>query len=473
MKKKLFLMTCMFSLLISVVSCSDDENESNNNIPRQPQSNEIKVIFNVSSDNSEALFYISGNYTIDWGDGRKSSTGDEDDNYAIKHQYGKNKEYIITIITNGNLDFFKNFAANGLSDFAEDRIPMYDEIIIGSDIRIENLYMQTSGIKKFSAENGQSIEQANLLLGATNWDLSMVDAKSLSVYIPYNHDLDIKNLTTKHLSIIVKNEINNLSVTACDNLETLAISTKVFTKATINNLSIIGLPNLNDLRLYYLTGKDAKLTDLPKLELTLLNAVYYETIDMANTVKSSIEMSLKAYGISVLKSLKLSNQLSTLEIDNREFELATDIGTIDFSVCPQLAHIDINNLKNLYNIKFGSDNLKLDKVILKNVSSLNSLDFSPCKNIKHIEIAYATSLSNVKFSITNQILSDAKFQNTNFTEASCINMINTLPNFPIPNIPAVNRRRLSIRNNTPNLKDNEQITEAVKSLRPNWVSFVE
>lgn len=466
----------LLAVLLFTVATACDSNDENENIdiPRQPQRDEIKMIFNATSENSEAFFYfVSDNGTIDWGDGHKSTARDVDSNKRLHHLYEKNREYVITITVNGDINTFRNFSGNSLSDFKEENICLYEEIKIGSAIRIQELYLQTSGVKKFSTEDRQSIDRANVLLGNEKWNFSTIDAKSLSIYTAYNNDLDIKELIAEHLSIIVKDKINNVSVTSCDNLETLSLSTKYFTKATINNLLVDGLPKLNDLRLYALTGKDAKLTNLPQLRFVILNAIYYKTIDMTNGQQSSVEMSLKAEGISVLKSLKLSKQLATLYIDNRRLGLEEDIPQIDLSICPELKQVDIYNLNSLNNLKFSSNNMRLERLILKYVTSLNSLDLSECKNIQHLETEYARVLSNVKFSANNQLLRDAIFRYTNFTETSCIDMINTLPNFPIPNIPTVNRRRLSIRYNTPSLKDNQEIIEAIKGLRPNWVSFVE
>ncbi len=462
-------------LLFTITTACDSNNENEYiDIPRQPQHDEIKMIFNATSENPEAFFYfVSDNGIIDWGDGHKSTARDVDSNKRLHHQYEKNREYVITITVNEDIITFRNFSGGGLSDFKEESICLYEEIKIGSAVKIQELYLQSSGVKKISTEGRQSIDRVNLLLGDEQWNFSMIDAKSLSIYAIYNNDLDIKELTAGHLSIIVKDKINYVSVTSCDNLETLSLSTKVFSKATINNLLVNRLPKLNDLRLYALAGRDAKFTDLPQLELVILNAVDYETIDMTNSQQSSVEMSLKAEGISVSKSLKLSKQLATLYIDNRKFDLKDDIQKIDLSICTELKQVDIYNLNSLHNLNFSRNNKRLESLILKYVSSLNSLDFGECKNIEYVEVEYADILSNVKFSVNNELLRDAKFQYANFTEASCIDMINTLPNFPIPNIPTVNRRRLSIRNNTPSLKDNQEVMEAIKGVHPNWVSFVE
>ena len=101
------------------------------------------------------------------------------------------------------------------------------------------------------------------------------------------------------------------------------------------------------------------------------------------------------------------------------------------------------------------------------------MDLSDCENIRYVEVNYATSLSNVKFSSRNQYLADVKCRNTNFTELNCIDMVNTLPKSYIPNIPTVNRRRLSIRDNNPSLKDNSAVLSAVEDLSPYWVKFIE
>lgn len=476
MQKTLYY-SLLVVLLFTITTACDSNNENENEyiyIPRQPQHDEIKMIFNATSENPEAFFYfVSDNGIIDWGDGHKSTARDVDSNKRIHHIYEKNREYVITITVNEDIIMFRNFSGDGLSDFKEEDTCLYEEIKIGSAVKIQELYLQSSGVKKISTEGSQSIDRANLLLGNEQWNFSMIDANNLSIYTVYNNDLDIKGLTIEHLSIIVKDKINNVSVTSCDNLETLSLSTKVFSKAIINNLLVNGLPKLNDLRLYTLAGRDAIFTDLPQLELVILNAVDYETIDMTNSQQSTVKMSLKAENTSVSKSLKLSKQLTSLYIDNRKSNLEDDIQKIDLSICPELKQVDIYNLNSLHNLKFSRNNQRLERVILKYVSSLNSLDFGECKNIEYVEIGYANVLSNVKFSANNELLRDAKFQYANFTEASCIDMINTLPNFPIPNIPTVNRRRLSIRNNTPSLKDNQEIMEAIEEVRPNWVSFIE
>ena len=469
MKKIVFLTSVLFFLLIGVVSCSSDENENEIEIPLQPQSNEIKVKLNQISSNSEALFYIKGSYTIDWGDGQQSTNKDADEqNLSIKHQYKKNKEYIITITVKEELDFFKNFSALRLSDFEEEEIPFYEEIIIGSNVNINYLYLQTSGVKKIRQKNPTSVKSAVILGGDIKWNLSMVDTKYLTLYIPNNDNINLENLPYQHLSIHVDNKISSLSVSTCENLESLDISANFNKIATINNLSIKDLPKVNDLRLHYLKGKDVILTNMPKLEYTNLGALYYETLDMTNTTNSLVDMKLKMQATTISNSLKMSKQLTEVEIDNTMIETLPDIKEIDFSVCPQLKSVDIKGLGSLYSLKFGSANVNLDKVDLKIIPAMNSLDFSECENLTHVWISYAQSLSNVKFSDKNKVLRNVRFQYVHFTEASIIEMIQTLPNFPIPNIPTVNRRLLSVRYNDPSLKDNAEVIATMKTVSPSW-----
>lgn len=473
MKTILQITALIFLLFLGVTSCSDDESEKID-IPREPQRDEMKVIFNTTLKDSEALFYISGNCLIDWGDGKKSTIRDDNNIQEIRHHYdGRGKEYIITIKTSEALESFRNFSVDSFLDLKEDETPLYECITIGSAVEIKNLYLQTSGVKKINIENKLSIGDANLLLGAVKWDLSMINSKYLSIYVANKRDLDIENLVTQHLSITIKDDVNNLSITSCENLETVAISAKYPTKPTINNLSITSLPLLNDLRLYSLTGKDAILTDLSRLELTLLNRIDYETIDFTNNIKSTTKMSLEAEGLNASKSFKLSKQLVAIDINNRQLDVSEGAITIDFSICPELESININSMQSLNSLKFGIDNHILDKVTLQNVTNLKSMDLSDCENIRYVEVNYATSLSNVKFSSRNQYLADVKCRNTNFTELNCIDMVNTLPKSYIPNIPTVNRRRLSIRDNNPSLKDNSAVLSAVEDLNPYWVKFID
>jgi len=305
------------------------------------------------------------------------------------------------------------------------------------------------------------------------WDFSMINSKSLSIYMAKKRELEIKDLKVQHLSITIKEDVDNLSITSCEDLETVSISAKYPAEPIINNLSVTSLPALNDLRLNSLTGKNAVLTNLYKLELALLYKIDYESIDFTNNINSTTKKSLKAKGLNVSKSFKLSKQLAIIEINNRESDPSKGIIEIDFSICPELESIDINSMKSLGSLKFGTNNHLLDKVILRNVANLNSLDFSECEKIKSIEVAYASSLSNVKFSSKNQYVAEVKYQNTNFTESSFIDMVNTLPKSHIPNIPTVNKRRLFLQDNKPNLKENSAVLNALNDLSPYWVRFIE
>lgn len=474
MKTILQAITLMCLLFLGVTSCNNDDESKWIDIPREPQQDEMKIFFNTTPQYSEALFYISGNCEINWGDGEESIIKDNNKNQEIRHHYNeKNKEYIITIRTSESLESFSNLSINSFVDFKEDNIPEYNDIRIGASVEIKSLYLQTSGVKKLNIENKLSIGTVNLLLGSDMWDFSMINSKSLSIYMAKKRELEIKDLKVQHLSITIKEDVDNLSITSCEDLETVSISAKYPAEPIINNLSVTSLPALNDLRLNSLTGKNAVLTNLYKLELALLYKIDYESIDFTNNINSTTKKSLKAKGLNVSKSFKLSKQLATIEINNREFDPSKGIIEIDFSICPELESIDINSMKSLGSLKFGTNNHLLDKVILRNVANLNSLDFSECEKIKSIEVAYASSLSNVKFSSKNQYVAEVKYQNTNFTESSFIDMVNTLPKSHIPNIPTVNKRQLFLQDNKPYLKENSAVLNALNDLSPYWVRFIE
>ena len=58
------------------------------------------------------------------------------------------------------------------------------------------------------------------------WDFSMINSKSLSIYMAKKRELEIKDLKVQHLSITIKEDVDNLSITSCEDLETVSISAK-------------------------------------------------------------------------------------------------------------------------------------------------------------------------------------------------------------------------------------------------------
>lgn len=473
MKKILPVALGALLLFISAVSCSKDEGGK---MPLKPQNNEIKMVFNTATGNNEALLYISGeNFTIDWGDGKTSVPADVDDNFSIRHKYTGNREYIITITTKGKLEYFKNFSANRLWDFEEEKIPVFESISIGKDVTIDILYIQSSGVKKFTFANEDGFKEAYLLLGSGDWDLSQLRAKKLSMYVIHRRDLDIKNLSTTNLSITLKNEINNLSLSSCDQLLYLDISAILQRKATIKHLTVANMPKLEDLRYYALNGKSSILSDLPALKFFWSSGFNYETMEMNNKDKDAVfaNLTFKAYGISVRDAIRFNNQLVALEIDNTQSGLTSDIAVIDLSLSQKLKTVNVIALQSLENIKFGDKNNVLDEVVLKSLPKLKSVDLSLCENLKKLEVRSCSLFESAKFGAGNKLLESTRFENTNFSITSCIDMINTLPDFYIPDIPSVNRRRLMIVGNKLSLSNNPEITEAIQKIRPYWVCYIE
>jgi len=87
MKTILQAITLMCLLFLGVTSCNNDDKSKWIDIPREPQQDEMKIFFNTTPQYSEALFYISGNCEINWGDGEESIIKDNKKNQEIRHHY--------------------------------------------------------------------------------------------------------------------------------------------------------------------------------------------------------------------------------------------------------------------------------------------------------------------------------------------------------------------------------------------------
>lgn len=454
-------------------ACNKDDH-TELDVSYKPQKNEVKIIFNPTTDNREALLYISGkDFSIDWGDGKTSTRSDIGEDFSISHVYQKDKEQVITITTNGRLESLQNCNRRSILEIEEEKTPTYESITIGTNVTIDNLYIQASGIKRMTFENDKGCEKANILLNSSDWDISMVKTPVLHLYLTQKNNLEIKELNASNLEIIAKHKMNNLHISSCSQLQSLTISALIQKEVEIDQIKIDNMPQLAYLKLYATIGTIATAEKLPSLKQLSLNNFHYKTLTMDSEVGSSSGLTFKAVEFNVSRPIKFSNQLAEVEINNTSSTYSSEVETLDFSNCQQLRTLRVSGLNKLESINLGDDNKTLDEVNLKELPKLIALDLSRCKNLKNIEVSYAGSLRSAKFSADNELLKSIEFYNCSFTAESCIDMLQTLPNFPIPGISEANRRGFRIVDNTPSLGNNAQINEITQGLKKHWSIFIE
>lgn len=465
MKKTIYLIS-LFIVLLGYSSCNNSDEYLGMDIPREPKQNEIKLIYNATAENPEVMFYISGDdFRIDWGDGKISTAKDLSKSNLVKHVYSKSREYIITIITNEYIDYLKNFSAYNIYEYQEEKVSVFESISIGQNIQIGKLYLQANGVKRVNINDQKNVNETYVLLGDENWDLSMISASNLLIYAPYNLNLDIKHINVKRISLNIKNTLNLYAISESPSLEIVEIATNYPDTGTIEELSITNLNSLKHLHLYSIKGDKAILTELPRLESTKLTNFHYKTLDMSTShFASPLDMTFKAEKISITKAINLHPALTEISIKNNQFDEVNDIKDLDLSTCSKLKSLELRHLKALSTVAFSEQNKNLEEVILNQVPKLKSLDASKLVNLKRLQVLQAPVFSAATFSAENLYLEYLNFGGTSFSVTDYIEMVNSLPKSHIPNIPTVNRRRFYVVGNTPSLKDNKEILNAIKTL---------
>lgn len=465
MKKTIYLIS-LFIVLLGYSSCNNDNESLGLDIPREPKQNEIKLIYNSTAENPEAMFYISGDdFRIDWGDGKISTAKDLSKNNLFKHLYSKSREYIITISTNGSIDYFKNFSADNIYEYQEEKVSDFESISIGQSVKIDKLYLQANGVKKVDINDQENVSETYILLGDQSWDLSMISASNLLIYAPHNLNLDIKNINVKRILLNIKNTLNLFAISESPSMETIEVATNYPDTGTITELSITNLNSLKHLRIYSIKGDKANLTELPRLESTKLTNFHYKTLDMnASHYTSPRNMTFQAEKISITKVINLHPALTEISIKNNQFDAENDIKELDLRPCSKLKSLEIRHLKTLSTIAFSEQNQNLEEVILNQVPKLKSLDASKLVNLKRLQVLQAPVFSTAIFSEENLYLAYLNFESTSFSATDYIELVNSLPKSHIPNIPTVNRRRFYVIGNTPSLEDNKEVLNAIETL---------